>query len=105
MRASRQHSLIVLQGSFGLRQRRLIGARIDVDQRIALAHHLAFAVVDGHDLPGDLAVDGDGVGRRHRPKRIHVDVDVAGFGLTHRDRRRSWRGATASSGRATARRS
>ena len=30
----RQHALIVLQSSFRLRQRRLIRARIDVDQRI-----------------------------------------------------------------------
>ena len=74
----RQHSLIAFQSSFRLRQQRLIGARIDVDQRVALAHHLAFAVMDRHDPACNLAVDRDCVGRRHCAQGGYINIAVAG---------------------------
>ena len=82
-----EQALVVLQTAFGLFQRRLRGARIDVDERLALAHHLAFLVMHFHHPAGDLTVDSDRVGRCHGAERVHVDADITGPGLPDRDGR------------------
>ena len=79
----------MFQSSFRLRQHGLVGPRIDIDQRIALVHHLAFVIVNRHHLAGDLAVDRDRIDRRHRAQGVDINIDVAGFGLAGRDRRRA----------------
>ena len=56
---------------------RLIGTGIDVDQRIALANVLGFAVVDGRDHSRHLARDRGGVDRSDGADRVQVDADVA----------------------------
>ncbi len=76
-----EDALIVLEGAFSLGEGGLVGARIDVDERLAFVNDLAFLVVNGHDLAGDLAVDGDGEDGGDGAEGVVVDVDIAGMGL------------------------
>ena len=96
-----EDALIVLQRTLGLGEGGLVGTRVDVDERLALADDLSFFVVDGHDLAGDLAVDGDGEDRRDGPESVVIDVDIAGVGLSDGDGGRALCSVSATSGRGT----
>ncbi len=73
----RQDALIVLQCALSLHQRRTIGSRVNVNQRITLFDALILLVIHRHDHAVDLAGDGAGVHRRHRADGLQVDADIA----------------------------
>ena len=82
----RQNIGVALQRALGLHQLRLVGPRIDLDQRIALLDELAFAVVHRGDHSAGLRGNRCGINRRHRADRIQVHADVAFVGCCHRGR-------------------
>jgi len=72
----RQYPLVPLQNPLGLQQRGSERARIDLDQRVALAHHLALREMHrGHDSI-DLAGDRGGVDRGDGPYGVQIDADI-----------------------------
>ncbi len=73
----RQHICVVLQCALGLHQLRLIGSRIDVDQRLSLANRLPFAKVNRSQNAAGLRNDGSGIDRSHRADRFKVNADVS----------------------------
>ena len=72
-----EEALVVLQGAFRLFELGFVGPGVDFDQRLAFADHLAFAIVDGDDPSGDLAVEADGGDGGDGAKGVDVDADVA----------------------------
>ncbi len=72
-----QQRLVTLQRALRLRQRQLIGPRIDLRQQIALVDVLALGEGDAHQLAADLRDDGHGGERRHGAQRVQRDVDIA----------------------------
>src|SRR5258706_13206503 len=64
---------------------------IDLGQDVALMHHLALAVVHGHELPVHPGLHRDRGERRDRSERVemHADVPLRGRGCGHGERR--WR--------------
>ena len=69
-------------------ERRLVGARIDLRQHVALLHVLAFGEVHHVQRAIDHRLDGHHVERLHRAERIQIDRHVLLFGGRdqHRDR-------------------
>ena len=80
-----EHILVPLEHPLGLQELRAVRTRIDVDERIALPHQLAFHIVHGHDRPGHLAGDQGGVDRGDRPDGVEIDAEVTlgGRGAGH----------------------
>ena len=68
---------VAFERALGLEKRSFVGARVDVNQRIAFADELAFFVVDSRDDSIDLAGDRSGVNRRDGADGIEIDADVA----------------------------
>ena len=68
--------LVLLLGRNGLVERGLERARIDLEQRIVLLHHLTFGEEDLHDLPVDAAAHGYGIVSLHRAQAVGIDRDV-----------------------------
>ena len=60
-----------------LRQRRLIGARIDLGEEVALLDDLALGEPDFLQVAGDLGADGHGLERRHRAEGVDGQRHVA----------------------------
>ncbi len=82
-----EDSLVMLQRSFSLGERGLRGTGVDIDERIALADGLAFAIMHLHYAAGDLAIERNRVGGGNGTEGLDVDVDVAGLGLADGDGR------------------
>ena len=72
---------VAFERALGLEKGCLVGAGVDVDQRIAFANELAFFVVDGRDDSIDLAGDRGGVNGRDGADGIEIDADVALLGV------------------------
>ena len=72
----RQHPLVPIQNSLRLKQSRLIRPRVDLNQRIALTHHLALGEMHLNHNPVDLAGDRRGIYGSHRADRVQIDADV-----------------------------
>lgn len=72
-----QQSLIVLQGAFRLFELGLIRPGVDFDQRLTLADHLSFAIIDSDHFSGDLSVDADGREGGDRSQSIDMNPDVS----------------------------
>jgi len=72
-----EYVLIALQRALRLQEIRLILARIDVDQRIALADHLPFFKVHGYNQAVNLAGNGVGIDRGYGSDFVKVNADVA----------------------------
>ena len=65
-----QQRLIANRFAFGLIDDGLVGPRVDLDQRFALLHQVAFFEMDAHQLPVDAALDGDRVDGSHAPSPV-----------------------------------
>src|SRR5204862_123974 len=63
---------VLLQRGFGLPQRLLVGARIDLEQQIALVDVLALDKVHGEQLAGDLRFDLHDRGRLHSTDGVNL---------------------------------
>src|SRR5579863_3324849 len=85
----RQSGFVAGHLPLNLGELRLIRARIDVDERIAGVHHLAFAVMDRDNLALHAAGDGHGVDRRYGAKAFDVDTNVALLHDTRGNRNRA----------------
>ena len=72
-----QQILVAIERALRLDELRLVGPRIDIDQRIAFAHILAFAVMDGRNHARDLRGDGVGVSRRDGADGVEIDADAS----------------------------
>ncbi len=72
-----EHVLILFKHALRLQQGGAVGARVDVDERVALFYQLAFFVIDVDDLAVHLAGDRGGVNRRDSADRVEIDADVA----------------------------
>ncbi len=72
-----QEALIVLQRAFRLFELGFIGPRVDFDQRLALANHLPFAIVDRDDPSCDLAIKTYGRDRGDGAEGVDMDAHVA----------------------------
>src|SRR6267154_2076215 len=72
--------LILSQLSLCLLKLHLEGARIDVDQVLALVDELAFREVDLGDLAIDAAADGYGVESGNGAKTVEIDGKIAALG-------------------------
>ena len=83
--------LILEQLRLRLLELHLKGARIDLDERRAPPHHLAFPVCDGHELAIHSCPDLHGVDRRDRTQSGDVVTDVALFRSGDDDWHRRWR--------------
>src|SRR5277367_4495081 len=73
-----EQSFVMRQSSFGLGQRGLIGARINLDQYVALANHLTFGVIDADDLSVHAAGDGGRINGCDGSKSVDINADGAG---------------------------
>ena len=73
---------------FGLLQRRLVWARIELRDQIALVNRLTFNEGDLLDRAGDLRVDIHHVVRLHRPDASQHDRNIADLDLGRVDRNR-----------------
>src|ERR1041385_1507569 len=62
---------------FNLSKLGLEWTRIDFDQGIALMNHLPLVVAYGHELSVHAAFYGNCLKRRHEPKRIDINSNVA----------------------------
>ena len=71
-----EQALIVRQLAFVLGFQDLIGAWIDLRQKIAFLHHLPFLEGDLGQLTVDLGLHGDGGERRDGAERIDQDADI-----------------------------
>ena len=74
-----QQILVVLERSLGLLELRGVGPVIEIDERVAFAHDLSFAVMDSSDYSGDLGGEGVGVDRRDCTYSIQVNGDTSRF--------------------------
>ena len=72
-----QNVLIPLQRSLCLQQRRLIGPRIDLDQRVPLMNKLPLAVLHRSDHPARLRGDRIRIHWRHYTQRVQIHADVS----------------------------
>ena len=88
-----EQRLVAFQIALHLLQGRLIGARIDLGQKIALVDELTLLEGDVLQLTADLGLDGHGGQRRHRAQGGQFDGDVPDAGRGHRDRRSPSRAA------------
>ena len=70
---------VAFERALGLEKGSFVGACVDVDQRIAFAHELAFFVVDRRDDSIDLTGDRSCVNGRDRADGIQIDADVTFF--------------------------
>src|SRR5580704_5325869 len=77
---------VAVIGAFSLGKQRLIGPGIELRQNVALMDHLALAIVYGHKLAIDPAVEGHHIKRRHIPQRIHINAYVARCSAGNSDR-------------------
>src|SRR5262249_39512662 len=75
-----QLRLVLLLGGLRLLERVLERARIDLKQRVAGLHLLAFAEEHLGDLAIDPRLDGHGVERLHAAEPFDIDRHVAGVG-------------------------
>src|SRR5262249_30719577 len=85
-----EECLVALVHTFNLYELGLERSRIDHRQHIALFDHLAFAIVDAHQLTINAALDGHRVKRGNGAQGVDVDADVAPLCDGRRDRN-SWR--------------
>ena len=98
----RQQALVVRELAFILLFQDLIGPRIDLRQKIALLHHLAFGEGDVGEIAVDLRLHCDGRKRRHRAERIDDDADIAGGNRRCADRLQRARGIASAAWRGRA---
>ena len=95
----RQQRFVAGQRAFVLGELRLVRTRIDLGQRVALFHHLAFLEIHLEQIAGHLRGDGDAAQRRDRAQRIERDVDVTVGDLRHTHGH--WRAGCSTAGAAT----
>ena len=70
--------LVLLLGRLRLFERRLVGPRIDLEQRIAFLDLLAFLEIDLDDLAVDPGLDGDHVVGLNRADALQEHRDILG---------------------------
>src|ERR1700722_3356361 len=71
-----EQALIVLQRALRLFELGFVGPGVDFDQRLTFARHLAFAIVDRDDPPGDLAIQTDGRDWGDRAEGLYMNAHV-----------------------------
>jgi hypothetical protein len=84
-----KHVFVSLQSALSLQEIRLVGARINVNQRIPLPHQLTLLEVHSNDQAIDLAGNRIGIDGSDRTDRIEVYADIS-F-LSRRGRNRDFR--------------
>lgn len=94
---------ISLKVTFGSRYLCLVLPRVDIHQRVALADHLPFTVVDAGKHSGHLVVNRGCVDRGDGTDRIEVNTDVALLCGRRRQRDRPTKAPSAASPRACSR--
>ena len=82
-----QPGLVLGPLRFGLRQRHLVGTRIDFRQDLTRLYPLTFLEVDADELAVQSAAHDHRVDRRHRAECLQGNSDTSGLGLDHTDRR------------------